>query len=224
MQPALVLCGCGRDWPCGHPAHARIMSTVPLKLRRSSSAPWLSGSSVEGTKDGNLVHFEISRDSGKTWQIIGPVKKGSGLDAIQPSILFHKNGDLEALCRTKQGSIAMTWSKDNGKTWTALSATELPNPNSGTDAVTLADGRQLLIYNPTAHRINKPTKGDRYPIAAAISDDGLNWNRILTFDSAPCSSSYAYPAVIQASDGLIYITYTFNRQKIKYIILDLKKL
>ena len=61
-----------------------------------------------------------SRDAGKTWELIGPVSKGAPkFDAIQPSILFHKKGNLQALCRTKQGVIAQTWSKDGGKSWTA---------------------------------------------------------------------------------------------------------
>ena len=100
------------------------------------------------------MHFEVSRDAGATWEKIGPVGKGPAFDAIQPSILFHKDGALQALCRTKQGVIAQTWSKDSGKTWSALTAIDLPNPNSGTDAVTLADGRQLLVYNHSGHRAN----------------------------------------------------------------------
>ena len=51
------------------------------------------------------------------------------------------------LCRSRQSRIVESWSTDGGATWTGLSATPLPNPNSGTDAVTLADGRQLLVYN-----------------------------------------------------------------------------
>jgi len=32
-------------------------------------------------------HFELSRDAGRTWQSVGPVDKGAGFDAIQPTIL-----------------------------------------------------------------------------------------------------------------------------------------
>ena len=184
---------------------------------------WLSPSSTEGNDDGWLVHFEISRDAGATWKKIGPVAKGPKFDAIQPSILFHAGGKLQALCRTKQGVVAQTWSKDGGATWSALTAIELPNPNSGTDAVTLADGRQLIVYNHSAHRPDE-AKGDRWPLDVALSADGLVWKRVLTLESEPRTSGYAYPAVIQAADGLVHITYTWGRQIIKHVVLDPTKL
>ena len=193
----------------------------PVVLRDGS---WLSPSSTEGTPEGWVVHFEHSQDQGRTWQIIGPVAKGRGLDAIQPSILFHANGDLQALCRTRQGAVGMTWSRDGGKTWTPIAAAELPNPNSGTDAVTLADGRQLIVYNHFAHRPDESGKGNRYPLDVALSSDGIVWDRVLTLETEPNRAGYAYPAVIQAQDGSVHITYTWDRQRIKHVVLDPKKL
>jgi len=184
---------------------------------------WLAASSTEGNPNGWLVHFERSRDRGATWERIGPVDKGPAFDAIQPSILFHADGKLQALCRTKQGVIAQTWSEDGGGTWSPLTATELPNPNSGTDAVTLTDGRQLIVYNHSAHRANE-AKGDRWPLDVAVSDDGLAWRHVLSLETEPLVSGYAYPAVIQTSDGMVHITYTWGRLVIKHVVLDPRKL
>lgn len=150
-------------------------------------------------------------------------KGGPGFDAIQPSVLFHREGKLQALSRSCEGVVVQTWSRDGGKSWSAQTATELPNPSSGTDAVTLADGRQLIVYNPTAHRAEEPN-GDRYPLAVAVSDDGLAWRRVVTLETEPCKAGYAYPAVIQSADGLVHITYTHDRQLIKHVVLDPSKL
>ena len=213
----------GKTWSEPRRLPDGILGPVKNKPIVLSDGAWLSGSSSEGNPDGWRVHFEISRDSGQTWSIAGQPSKGVGFDAIQPSILFFPDGKLEALCRTKQGVVAQTWSSDGGKTWSPLTATDLPNPNSGTDAVTLADGRQLLIYNHSGHRANE-AKGDRYPLDVALSKDGVGWKRVLTLESEPLSSGYAYPAVIQTSDGRVHITYTWNRKMIKHVVLDVTKL
>ncbi|HPQ16744.1 MAG TPA: exo-alpha-sialidase, partial [Bryobacteraceae bacterium] len=92
--------------------------------------------------------------------------------------------------------------------------TTLPNPNSGIDAVALADGRIVLIYNHTE-------KG-RSPLNAAVSRDGENWNTFLTLESEP--GEFSYPAVIQAADGTVHITYTWNRKKIKHLEIPLRNI
>ena len=213
----------GKTWGAPQRLPEGILGPIKNKPVMLADGAWISPSSTEGNKEGWLVHFEVSRDQGKTWQKIGPVGKGPGLDAIQPSILMHKDGALQALCRTKQGVVAQTWSKDGAKTWSALTATELPNPNSGTDAVTLVDGRQLIVYNHSAHRPDE-AKGNRWPLDVAVSDDGLVWRRVVTLESEPRTSGYAYPAVIQSADSLIHITYTWDRKMIKHVVLDPKKL
>jgi len=208
----------GKTWSDAVRLPDGVLGPIKNKPVVLSDGSWLSPSSTEGA-GGWQVHFERSSDAGKTWQIIGPVEKGPGLEAIQPSILFHRDGALQALCRTKQGVVAQTWSKDQGKTWSALTAAELPNPNSGTDAVTLADGRQLIVYNHSAHRPHEP-KGNRWPLDVAVSEDGLVWRHVLRLESEPNHAGYAYPAVIQTSDGLVHITYTWDRRRIRHVVLD----
>lgn len=221
----------GRTWGAPRRLPEGILGPIKNKPVALADGSWLSPSSTEGNKsasgdkdsEGWLVHFERSTDKGATWEKIGPVKKGPGFDAIQPSVLFHRDGRLQVLCRTKQGVIAQTWSKDGGATWSALTAIALPNPNSGTDAVTLADGRQLLVYNHSAHRADE-AKGDRCPLDVAVSEDGQTWRHAVTLEDQPCKSGYAYPAVIQAADGRVHITYTVDRRAIKHVVLDPAKL
>ena len=160
--------------------------------------------------DGWRVHFEWTSDWGRTWFRTGPINDGKDIGAIQPSILTHKNGRLQALGRSQQGRIFETWSSDAGRSWTPLRLTTLPNPNAGTDAVTLADGRQLLVYNHTPR--------GRTPLNVAVSDDGVAWHAALTLETEP--GEYSYPAVIQTSDRRVHITYTWKRQRVKHVVLD----
>ncbi len=210
----------GRTWSRAERLPGDLVGPVKNKPVVLWNGNWLSPSSTEGKYDGWQAHVELSRDKGKTWEFIGPIDKGIGFDSIQPSILIHPDGILEMLCRSKQGSVTMSWSYDGGETWSEMAATELTNPNSGTDAVTLQDGRQLIVYNPTGHRPDRSGKGLRYPLSVAVSDDGLIWTRVLDLDTEPCPAGYAYPAVIQTRDGMVHITYTWNRDKIKHVVLD----
>ena len=91
------------------------------------------------------------------------------------------------------------------------SPTVFPNPNSGIDAVTLQDGRQVLVYNPV-------TEG-RGILAVAVSSDGGGWQRVLTLEEEK-GAEFSYPAIIQARDRLVHITYTWKRQRIRHVVLD----
>jgi predicted neuraminidase len=168
------------------------------------------------------VHFERTRDLGKTWQRTDAINDGKEFGVIQPTVFFHKGGKLQSLFRSRQGKIVEAWSEDQGKTWGRLSATPLPNPNSGIDGLTLKDGRHLLVYN---HVITPSGKwGDRAPLNVAVSEDGKIWKAALALETGPASAEYSYPAVIQTGDGLVHITYTWNRKKVKHVVLDPRRL
>ncbi|TAE32604.1 MAG: sialidase [Cytophagales bacterium] len=167
------------------------------------------------------VHFEQTADAGRTWQRTPAINDGVQDGAIQPSVLFHAGGRLQALCRSQRtGFVAETWSEDMGKTWSALQKTNLPNPNSGTDAVTLRDGRHVLVYNPVSPPPGK-WGGPRTPLEVAISSDGKTWERLAVLENEP--GEFSYPAVIQTADGLLHITYTWKRKRIRHAVIDLGK-
>ena len=158
------------------------------------------------------IHMEFTSDLGKTWSRTGPLNDGVTTSAIQPSILFLPDGRLQLVCRSKNGFILQAFSSDQGHTWTALEPSNLLNPNSGIDAVTLKDGRHLIVYNPV--------KKGRSPISVAISSDGKTWKDVATLENEP-GEEFSYPAVIQTKDGKVHITYTWKRKKIKHVILSL---
>jgi predicted neuraminidase len=189
-----------------------IIGPVKNKPVQLADGTILSGSSTE--HQGWRAHFERSTDNGKTWELIGPVNDGRAIGSIQPSILKLGGANLLALGRTKQKQVFQIPSADNGRTWGEMSLTDLPNPNSGTDAATLADGRHLLIYNHTP-------KG-RSPLNVVVSTDIKSWNAALVLESEP--GEYSYPAIIQTSDGLVHATYTWKRKLVKHVVIDPAKL
>ncbi|HTY89496.1 MAG TPA: sialidase family protein [Candidatus Acidoferrum sp.] len=195
-----------------------ILGPIKNKPLQLTNGDILCGSSTEGD-GGWRVHFERTGDGGKTWQATPAVNNGKEIGAIQPSLLFHPGGRLEAVGRTRQGRVFQIWSDDGGRTWGKMTLLELPNPDSGTDAVTLKDGRQLLVYNHNT-RDRTENKG-RSPLNVALSEDGIRWRPVAVLEDDPhAPNGFAYPAVIQTGDGLVHITYTWKRQRIKHVVLD----
>lgn len=172
--------------------------------------------------NGWRVHFELSDDYAKTWRMVGPINDGKTISAIQPTILTHKDGKLQILARSENRAITEAWSSDNGNTWTPLVKTSLPNNNSGIDAVSLKDGRFLLVYNHILAPGNKPG-GPRTPLNVSYSNDGKTWYAALVLENSPIGE-YSYPSIIQSSDGMVHIVYTWRRKKVKYVKIDPSKL
>jgi predicted neuraminidase len=204
----------GRTWSDAQRLADGILGPIKNKPVRLGDGTLLAPSSTESDQQPSAwrIHFERSVDDGHTWAVTSapPADRGSVIDAIQPSILIHPGGKLQAVGRTRSGQIFETWSDDGGRAWTPLALTSLPNPNSGIDALTLRDGRHLIVYNHT------PT--GRSPLNVAVSRDGHTWQSILVLEQG--DGEYSYPAVIQTADGRVHITYTWKRQRIKHVVLD----
>lgn len=176
------------------------------------------------TSDGRLVaplsteyrgwkcYADISEDGGATWTksalIPRPLnEKRCPIGMIQPTFR-EVGGKIYALMRSNGGYIYSSVSEDGGHTWAKAKKTCLPNNNSGLDSV-YADGRLWLVYNPVGENW-----GERTPLRLSVSDDnGETFSTVADLETA--KGEYSYPAITE-KDGILRITYTWNRKKIVY--------
>ncbi|GAB5405124.1 MAG: exo-alpha-sialidase [Aureliella sp.] len=166
----------------------------------------------------DLAHPEL----GTSWQRIEPEKQP--FQVIQPTFLVGRDAGLTALMRSKHEQIAQSVSTDNGKTWSELKLINLPNNNSGIESLTLRDGRYLLLYNHTGGRkSSKEGWGRRNILNLAISSDGQKWQAAGTVERED-DGEFSYPAMIQTRDGKVHMTYTWNRKRVKHVIVEPSKL
>lgn len=214
----------GRTWAAARSLGDGIIGPVKNKPIRLDDGTILSGSSTED--DGWRVHVELSRDGGDSWRVV-PLNDGSGIGAIQPTLMTYPDGRIQMFCRTasEHGFIAESWSGDGGVSWTPLEPAILPNNNSGLDAVTLRDGRQLLVYNHSTREQDGMGHKGRGILNVALSRDGIDWEAalVLEYFDAP-NRQFSYPSAIQARDGLVHIVYTWHRERIKHVVLDPERL
>ncbi len=206
----------GHTWSKAERLPEGILGPIKNKPVQLADGTIISPTSTE--YEGWRVHFETSTDGGKTWQASPAVNDGKKIGAIQPSILQYGNNRLQAIGRTRSDGIFQIWSEDSGKTWGEMSLTTLPNPSAGTDAVTLADGRQLLVYN------HNPNYKGRSPLNVALSTNGEDWHAALVLEDDKGQNGYSYPAVIQTAEGKVHISYTWRRERIKHVVIDPTKI
>lgn len=221
----------GKTWSQPEHLAAGVIGPVKDKPLVLPNGTIVSGTSVE-SYSAWAVWVDRSTDNGATWHRSGPItvpqnrmpspapaqppfKPGAEhvTGIIQPTIVSLGKKHLRLYARSTRdiGRICAADSYDEGVTWTEAHPLDLPNPNSGIDAVGLHDGRIVLIYNNT-------TSG-RSPLNLAVSRDGEHFTMFSTLESEP--GEFSYPAIIQGRDSNLYTTYTWNRKRIAFAKIPL---
>lgn len=210
--------GNGKNWSEPIRLPQGILGPIKNKPIQVNDNLIVSPSSTE-SENGLIwkAHVEISKDGGYTWSKV-EIPSDKNEKVIQPTLIKLPNGNLKALLRSDQDFVMQSISADQGSTWSKVSLGTVPNPNSGIDAVELKKGGYLLVYNPTAG--GEDWSDGRQKLNLAYSADGNSWTDILKLEDHG-EGEYSYPSIIQDSNGLVHISYTYNRAKIKYVRIKL---
>jgi predicted neuraminidase len=151
--------------------------------------------------------MNISDDWGKTWHVSAPLIGGGN---IQPSIVQRKDGSLYTVMRDNgppPKRLMQSESRDRGETWSPVTDTEIPNPGTGAEIISLRNGHWVLVSNDVERGRNRLT--------VQISDDegrSWKWKRALEF-AADESGRFHYPSIIQAKDGTLHVSYSIHLEK-----------
>lgn len=165
----------------------------------------------------NMSMVAISDDNGSTWRPSLPIV---GRGPIQPALAERKNGDIMAYMRDSGDAPPRVWvstSTDQGESWSLARKTEIPNTAS-VELVALKDGRWAFFGNDVPD--------GRYKLSLYLSDDeGVTWNKKEVIEFAPDKKgSFSYPCLIQTSDGMIHISYSYafgtNLKSIRHVVID----
>ena len=202
----------GQNWSKPEQLPAGQVGPVRAKPIQRADGTILAGTSVESHRAWTSW-LDRSTDDGKTWKRYGPIQvPGHSYGIIQPTLYETKDGKLVALCRSRGlGAICRAESKDGGETWSDAAKMDLPNPGAGIDVVRLMSGDLILIYNH-AKLLRTPMN------LARSTDDGKTWQPWKELETEP--GEYSYPAILQASDGMLHMTYTWRRTHIKHVVVE----
>ncbi|PQO27811.1 exo-alpha-sialidase [Blastopirellula marina] len=145
-----------------------------------------------------LVYY--SDDAGETWkrsQYAARPPKRNGQDVLtqEPGVVELTDGRLMMWIRTNAGSQFVTYSQDQGETWSQLEPSNMLSPISPATIERIPKtGDLLLIWNDHSD-IPASLKGKRTPLRSAISkDDGKTWTHVKTLEDSP-TGWYCYIAL-----------------------------
>ncbi len=185
------------------------LGPVRSKPIRTPAGSWLAPASVESKQEW-YARIDRSNDGGATWSAGHAIRLADrrGLGIIQPALFLTQAGNPAFLARSTEGVAFMAQSTDDGRTWSAPTATALPNNNAGFDIERLEQGPLLLAYNPVS--------GDwaaRTPLSLALSvDDGIQWQPIVHLETA--QAEFSYPTLCRVGAEMA-ISYTAGRVGIR---------
>ncbi|MFW6059720.1 MAG: FAD-dependent oxidoreductase [Phycisphaeraceae bacterium] len=202
----------GRTWSA--PRELAPGSALPRGPVRNKPIVLSDGTVLApGSDETNRVwraFVDISEDGGLSYKPGEPLPldtariKGPGV--IQPTLWESAPGHVHMLLRSTGKHVCRSDSNDGGRTWSDIQPIDLPNPNSGIDAVRLADGTVALVCNPVPH--------GRSPLSILLSqDNGRTWPHRRDLETEP--GEYSYPAIIETPVGMA-ITYTWRRERIAF--------
>jgi len=186
---------------------------------------------VEWEKTWSAAFFR-SDDNGSSWELVDDLGRVAHAHIIQPAITKLSNGRIVAYMRSQEGYVYVSLSSDAGKTWSTPIPTTIPNNNSGLDVLRTQSGLLLLACNPVGLTDNpQPIEdgwpeqlpvgfarwGLRTPLCLLVSqDDGATWDMEIVLEDG--AGEYSYPALLETSDGMIHIVYTYRRRSIGHIM------
>ena len=118
----------------------------------------------------------ISKDKGKTWNVIGNIYIPQATYHDEPVIVEKQDGSLWCLTCSNTGYLTESFSYDGGKTWTVGRQTKIENPATRFAISRLASGKLIMVSNSNSSN----TIG---MVVAVSSDDGATWeDKLCLFD------------------------------------------
>ena len=162
-----------------------------------------------------------SEDDGRSWTRVDlPVPAAMGKKGvIQPSLWQSPDGSVHALMRSNTGVLWRSDSTDRGRSWSEIRPTDIPNNNSGVDLVRASDGVVYLARNASGKDWGPRTCLELW----ASSDEGASWRLVRTLARAE-TGEFSYPAIIEARPGVLALTFTWCRSRIRFVEVPLSEL
>ena len=192
--------------PGGHIIIAqRVVRTGSGRLIVPLATPW-PWDRTDGKTDKIRTWFLLSDDGGENWRQSQSMLEGPGRGLMEPCVVELSSARLMMLMRTQMHRQYISYSDDNGETWTkAMEVTRLISPESPAAlAIEPNTGWIMVVWNRNS---NLGSHGkNRTPLTVGFSHDGgKSWFGFHNLEDEP-GKAWSYPS-IRFIDGAAHVLY-----------------
>lgn len=226
----------GTDWSEERDLHLPIIPNLPPRRLESGrllicgnvTFPYTDDpTGLSGWQIGGLAPCPVKdlQDDSEGFHIHDGMRN-DGFSVCEGSF-YEWDGSIRMLLRnTKDRLLCLSESRDDGRSWSAVTLTDFTDNNSKFDCLKLPDGQVAVISNPDR-------RGARCPLAVSLSRDGEHFDRrclLATeplprrFDGMYKGGIYGYPEAILTSDGELVVICSVNKEDIRVFRVPLRDL
>ncbi len=152
-------------------------------------------------------------------RITDKVRMPHARDTLQPAVVALDAEQALALLRDAgpgPGRVQVARSADAGRHWQMAPALPIPHSNASMALLRLGDGSLLMAGNPGSGRASLLLYRSR--------DAGRSWQALGAVETGQIRNGrepeFSYPALIQARNGDIHLSYTWLRQGIRHVVFN----
>lgn len=212
-MPSIMSEDDGQTWkylpPMG-PDFCCVISFFGMERLKDGSYLGVYHRGPQANGDGNPLHIlsSVSRDGGLTWEKPNLVARKEGYELCEPAVFYSPDQkELCMLIRENSGKhpSQMCFSKDEGKTWSAIQDAPLALWGHRHVVQKLHDGRYLVVFRDTKNFIGSTVIAWVGPYASIKDGTGRGGYRIKLFPNYGTAYDCGYQGMHLKKDGEIVI-------------------
>lgn len=171
---------------------------MPVALHNTPDGEW---------KNKADLYCCFSDDNGKTWTSGKKVPNTTEVVTQEPGVIEMQDGRIMMYIRASGGFQQVSFSADQGETWSHIKTSNIPSPLSPATIEKVPGTKDWLLVWNNNDGSNPDTKGYRTPQTVAVSkDEGKSWENIKNLHTDP-DGWYCYTAIHFVNNKEILLGY-----------------
>jgi hypothetical protein len=171
---------------------------MPVALHNTPDGEW---------KNQADLYCYFSDDNGKTWTAGKKVPNTTEIVTQEPGVIEMQDGRIMMYIRASGGFQQVSFSADQGETWSHIETSNIPSPVSPATIEKIPGTKDWLLVWNNNDGSNPEIAGNRTPFTVAVSkNEGKSWEKLKNLHNDP-DGWYCYTAIHFINEKKILLGY-----------------